>query len=174
LSVSCLISHLYSEGVRINTTMADVKNYTTNVFLRSCAVKSIHGRMGDIVFVYRNGKQHARPYVRPRNPKTRAQRARRSVFAKAISAWQALSAQEKSLWNTRARRKNRTGYNLFISNYLRTARIRPMTARASLGTMFRMQQYMDEGRTQSPIGVVVEYINSPGTANRASPVGKVA
>ncbi len=90
--------------------MADI---TLNPAFTAC-----HGRMGNLVFVHRRGKQHVRVYAKPTNPDTPAQRERRSAFRDAVRAWQALPDTEKDSWNARARRKNRSGYNLFISRWM--------------------------------------------------------
>jgi hypothetical protein len=50
---------------------------------------------------------------------THAQLARRARFDQAVKAWQALSEPEQAEWRARAKREHRTGYNLFLSHYLR-------------------------------------------------------
>lgn len=81
-------------------------------------IHSAHGRMGDIVFIYRDGKQHIRPYVKPSNPDTIEQRKNRSLFGEAVLLWQGLSGAEKLLWKNRVAEMAMSGYNLFISNYM--------------------------------------------------------
>jgi len=49
-----------------------------------------------------------------------AQVARRSRFQDAVSAWQGMSAEERAPWIRRAKRASRTGYNLFISEWLKS------------------------------------------------------
>jgi len=60
------------------------------------------------------------PYYITRNPRTVAQQAWRKVFGDAVRAWRDLTSEEKELYNKRAKRKNMSGYNLFISDYLKS------------------------------------------------------
>lgn len=79
--------------------------------------RSIRGRVGDLVFYERNGKQCVRRYVTPHNPDTKAQKKARTSLSDAVAAWQALSPEEKNSWNKKASRKKRKGYNVFISEF---------------------------------------------------------
>lgn len=46
--------------------------------------------------------------------------ASRTLFAEAVSAWQSLSSAEKQQYSsTASRRGGLTGYNLFVSNYMK-------------------------------------------------------
>ncbi|HSA14296.1 MAG TPA: hypothetical protein P5346_06070, partial [Spirochaetota bacterium] len=56
----------------------------------------ISGRIGGIVFYSYNDVTYFRAYVVPRNPDTAAQRNNRSLFARAMKAWQALSRFDPS------------------------------------------------------------------------------
>lgn len=62
-----------------------------------------------------------RLYVVPFDPKTPDQIVRRTKFAQAVLDWQALTQEQKKLWNTQARYKNlhMTGYNLYISTQMK-------------------------------------------------------
>jgi len=77
------------------------------------------GRMGRLVYYNRRGIQCVRRHVIPGNPDTAAQRAVRSSFADAVHAWQALADQEKAMWRQKARYRNVTGYNMFVSRYMK-------------------------------------------------------
>jgi hypothetical protein len=55
-----------------------------------------------------------------KDPITHAQVARRSRFQDAVSAWQGMSKEERAPWVRRARKASRTGYNLFISEWMRS------------------------------------------------------
>lgn len=55
----------------------------------------------------------------PLNPQTEKQQEVRSKFALAVSAWQNLTNQEKSVYNTLGEQKSLPGYNYFISEYLK-------------------------------------------------------
>jgi len=60
------------------------------------------------------------PMYIPANPRTVAQQANRAKMADAVSAWQALTEEQKAPYNLRAKRKNMSGYNLCLREYLRT------------------------------------------------------
>lgn len=60
------------------------------------------------------------PFYRPHNPRSEAQTANRSSFAAGAAAWQALSPSDKMSYNNRAKGSGRTGYNLFLKQYLNT------------------------------------------------------
>jgi len=77
------------------------------------------GNLGRIVLYKRNGVQCARKYVVPRNPDTHAQRSNRSTFAMAVKAWKNLSQDNKNEWNSKAQKKGKTGYNYFLSQYMK-------------------------------------------------------
>ncbi len=83
-------------------------------------IKSIHGRIGNLVFYYRCGTQCVRAYVIPRNPDTEAQRTVRRIFSDAVRSWQAMPDEEKHTFVRKARYLNMSGYNLYISRYLKT------------------------------------------------------
>ena len=59
-----------------------------------------------------------RPYI-PTNPRTVDQQANRAVFAAAVLDWQISPAGEKEYWNKQAAGKPYSGYNKFISNYMK-------------------------------------------------------
>lgn len=50
---------------------------------------------------------------------TTQQQERRAKFADAVSAWQALTSEQKSVYNERARTKNFFGYHLFLSEFMK-------------------------------------------------------
>ena len=78
-------------------------------------IKSIHGRIGNIIFYNVNGNNYARSFSMPKNPRTEAQQKNRVNFADAVKLWQGLSDEEKSKYNRMAAGKPLSGYNLFIS-----------------------------------------------------------
>jgi len=49
---------------------------------------------------------------------TDAQQARREKFAAAVAAWQSLTPEQKEVYNKKAMRKNMSGYNLYLSEYM--------------------------------------------------------
>lgn len=56
-------------------------------------------------------------YYRPTNPQTVPQQANRTKFADAMSAWQALTDEQKSAYTNRAKKLQLYGRNLFIREY---------------------------------------------------------
>ena len=85
------------------------------------ALRTLSGRVGDAVFYTRYGRQYMRPYVKPSNPDTPAQRARRSAFRHAVCTWQALGEEEKLQWKNIGRKRHLPGYNAFISHFISSA-----------------------------------------------------
>jgi len=81
---------------------------------------------------HRRRAQQQKAYHAPNQPDSEAQLARRQVFRDGKDAWNALTSGEKETWNeaaaeefkTRSRRpgswRYHTGYNLFMSQYLRS------------------------------------------------------
>lgn len=59
-------------------------------------------------------------YYMPKDPKTAGQVARRSVFASAVSAWQALSDEVKEEYKKLAYCQPKSGYNIFLGEYLKS------------------------------------------------------
>lgn len=80
---------------------------------------SISGKVGNFVFYLRNNKQCVRTYAVPRNPDTASQRNVRSSFADAVKSWQALKSEERYKYTRKARGRNMSGYNYFISEYMK-------------------------------------------------------
>ena len=56
-------------------------------------------------------------FYTPYNPQTEAQEANRQKFADAMTAWQALTTEQKNAYDIRARRIGMFGRNLFIREY---------------------------------------------------------
>ncbi len=90
---------------------------------------SLYGRVGDVVIIRRWGRHYMRPYVKPANPDTVAQRERRGAFREAVKAWQSLSELQRQEWNRRARKEERSGYNAFLSCRLLGADTSPSAER---------------------------------------------
>jgi hypothetical protein len=82
-------------------------------------IKSIHGRLGNVIFYNVKGNQYARAWSMPRNPRTAKQQKNRKTFAEAVKLWQSMSPGEKEAYNIMARGKPLSGYNLFISMYMK-------------------------------------------------------
>jgi hypothetical protein len=87
---------------------------TTNIL-----INSISGRIGNVVFYTNRGRQCVRKHVIPRNPDTEAQRIVRRAFGDAVRSWQAMTQDEKHEYIRKARYLNMSGYNLYISTYMK-------------------------------------------------------
>jgi hypothetical protein len=82
-------------------------------------IESMHGKVGNVVFVKRKGTQFMRKYVIPRDPETEVQLKNRSAFSRCVAKWQLLPQNEKDVWNQYGKTRNRRGYNLFISHHMK-------------------------------------------------------
>jgi hypothetical protein len=78
-------------------------------------VKSVHGRLGNVIYYNVKGHQYARIYTIPRNPRTVKQQKNRVDFGETVKHWQELPTREKSIYNRMALGKPVSGYNIFIS-----------------------------------------------------------
>lgn len=76
------------------------------------------GAIGGVVFCKRGNGVYARAHVRPRDPKTAAQIDKRRHFQAAVVAWRALPEPDKAALRKRAAREGRTGYHLFLAEFL--------------------------------------------------------
>lgn len=56
-------------------------------------------------------------FYTPTNPQTVPQQANRAKFTAAMVAWGVLTEQEKSVYTTRAKKRNMFGWGLFIREY---------------------------------------------------------
>jgi len=86
--------------------------------VRPVAGFQLSGAIGGIVFCKRGGGVYARTHVVPRDPKTPAQLDLRHHFRNAVVTWRALSDSEKQKWRERAARDQRTGYHLFLTEFM--------------------------------------------------------
>lgn len=92
-------------------------------------VQGISGKMGNLVFYTRRGRACVRAHVVPRDPRTEKQAACRKAFASLVAAWKAMGEHERKDWNDRARGRNFSGFNAFISSNMKIgagARSRPL------------------------------------------------
>lgn len=81
--------------------------------------QSIGGRLGNIVLYNRYDREYARVFVKPVNPNTMEQKKIRRTFGDAVRSWQELSGEVKHKYNMKARRLPMSGYNLYISHYIK-------------------------------------------------------
>lgn len=104
------------------------------------------GRLGNIVFYKRLGKQCLRIYVVPRNPDTESQRLNRHAFRDAVLAWKTMSREEKGIWNIKAMYAGKPlrGYNLYISEYMKRNAVHA-------GTVNKVQALETAGHDTAPL-----------------------
>jgi hypothetical protein len=57
-------------------------------------------------------------YYITKNPRYEDQQTNRGKMADAVAGWQALTTEQKSVYNERVKGKNLSGYNLFLREYL--------------------------------------------------------
>lgn len=62
--------------------------------------------------------QEKLPFYFPTNPQTGPQQANRQKMTDAVAAWQALTGEQKAVYNQDAIGKEMSGYNLFLSEHL--------------------------------------------------------
>jgi len=79
----------------------------------------ISGRLGNVVFYNSYGREYLRVYVKPENPDTDKQKTVRKTFGDAVRSWQSLPDEQKQKYNKKARRLSLSGYNLYISIYMK-------------------------------------------------------
>jgi hypothetical protein len=94
-------------------------------------LRGISGKMGDIVFVNRDGKVHVRKRVVQYDPKTPAQRAMRDNMKQVVSEWQEMGPQEKDSWRrlakarSKAKKKKISGYHYYVGRRMKELRTSP-------------------------------------------------
>jgi len=85
-----------------------------------------------------------RIYVVPRNPDTISQRNIRALFANAVKSWRALTTEKKYQYTRKARGTRMSGYNLYISEYLRktaSVKSKPEVKLISNEPLYSSKQY---------------------------------
>lgn len=70
------------------------------------------------IITNRGNEIHRHDYYFPKNPRSEAQQAQRAKYADGVAAWQALTQEQKDVYNERAKRKDFFGYHLFLREYL--------------------------------------------------------
>jgi hypothetical protein len=73
------------------------------------------------IYQMRMTKQGKKPvrmvFYTPTNPETAPQQANRAKFATAMAEWTALTTEEKTVYNNRAKKRQMFGWGLFIREY---------------------------------------------------------
>lgn len=76
--------------------------------------------------IYQKKYYYGKPFIsrskfyRPINPRTEIQQSWRTVLKNAVLAWQALDNENKAIYNKRAKGHIMSGYNVFVSEYLKS------------------------------------------------------
>ncbi len=104
--------------------------------IKSSVITEISGRLGNIVFYSRNGKNFARKWVMPCDPRTEKQIAQRQNFARLVKIWQNMNPAERKSWINHPSRKG-SAYNAFMSENLRR-----LNNRQEIITRYRPVKYI--------------------------------
>lgn len=80
----------------------------------------ITGHLQDRVYYYLDHVLTSRSFFIPVQPGTPAQLARWEIFSEGVLTFQNLSETEKKSWNQSAVRFQVSGFNFFMSKYLKT------------------------------------------------------
>ena len=86
------------------------------------SIEGFTNRLGNLVYYRNRETKCVRRWVMPRNPRTELQQRGRRSFADAVKLWQNLEPYRKAQWNRKALIRHISGYNLFISEHMKTSR----------------------------------------------------
>jgi len=75
----------------------------------------IVGKLDQVVYYYIDGVQYKRAYVIPVQPGTEAQVAWWNTFTYWVNQWHMLTPAQRDTWNEKAKRKQMSGFNLYMS-----------------------------------------------------------
>jgi hypothetical protein len=95
-----------------------------------------------LTFSRRKGRQKVRFQRKQKYDATDNQIPYRLLMAQAVTEWNALTDEQKAVWNAQAQGTTKTGYNLFVSDYLKTTT--PPEKRSRYGQ--RTYGYYEYGR----------------------------
>jgi len=79
----------------------------------------VSGHLGNFVYYNSYGREYIRVYTKPENPDTAKQKIVRKTFGDAVRSWQSLPSEQHQKYNKKARRLSLSGYNLYISIYMK-------------------------------------------------------
>jgi hypothetical protein len=97
-----------------------------NCYGRSIFGFSFYGEENDFAGIYRRRPHPGgvsivkMQFYRPPVSRTDGQATQRDKFQAAVSAWQALTDEERQAKRTEATRRSKRGYNVFLTEYLET------------------------------------------------------
>ena len=77
-------------------------------------LSGIYQRVG----AYGKFKLWLKDYLTTKNPRTEPQQTNRAKITSGVLAWQALTAEQKAVYNQKALGKHMSGYNVFLKEFL--------------------------------------------------------
>lgn len=80
----------------------------------------LNGKVGDKVYWEKDGELISRSFFIPVQPGTGAQLTWWNVFKQGVVNWQGLTPVQKDTYNTRAKRYQMSGFNLYMREYLKS------------------------------------------------------
>ncbi len=90
-------------------------------------INSLSGRLGNVVYLHKaayrqqyDGEVRARA-CHPAQSGYRSLEKSARTFSDAVRSWQAMPAEERYAFNRRARYMNMSGYNFYISQYMKSS-----------------------------------------------------
>jgi len=96
-----------------------------------------------LTFSRRKGKQKVRYQRKQKDANSTDQRPRRNLITDGIIAWNALSPAEKEVYDVNAMGQHMSGYNLFLSQYMKSQSPPDSTSRFGL-RMFAFYEFGKE------------------------------
>ena len=84
-----------------------------------CLSGQASGKFGSIlIFKRRFNTNMVTRYFKPKNPKTAGQTTSRARIASAVARWKSALQSTRDAWDLYGSPLNRTGYNLYLSNFV--------------------------------------------------------
>jgi len=75
------------------------------------------GKIGALVVENNKKTQYIKSNIKPKDKKTSKQLSRRKRYGQAVQAWRGLTPEQKKVYNTKAKLKRISGFNLFIKHF---------------------------------------------------------
>ncbi len=110
--------------MKIKTEVLDIRGTVTEcppvapLVCEKVVYQKVRAGLGNISNGGRYDRQR-RAWVKPHDPMTPAQLARRAKFAAAVAAWHALTQTERDQYKSQAKNKSISAFNAYISVFMR-------------------------------------------------------
>lgn len=110
--------------VKIKTEVLDIRGTVTEcppvapLVCEKVVYQKVRAGLGNISNGGRYDRQR-RAWVKPHDPMTPAQLARRAKFADAVATWHVMSEEQKKAWKSDAKNKNISTFNAYISAFMK-------------------------------------------------------